>query len=158
MINMKDMKIKNGNGSKQGVTVKTRGSLGGQSWFRKPHSELDKQGSETFDMLPVAVVTIDLAHNISYVNAAAVRFTGKTRQECIGSKCYELLKIDRCNPSTCLTGRAMRENCNFMIETSITTPSGVLPVQCSVLPLKNEQGDIVGAMEYFTDSSKQSEL
>jgi PAS domain S-box-containing protein len=157
MINILDTKREKGNGSKKVVTAKAGRGLVGQSWFRKT-SDLDKQGSETFDMLPVAVVTIDLDHNISYVNAAAARFTGKTRQECIGSKCYELLKIDRCNPSTCLTGKAMRENCNFMIETSITTPSGVLPVQCSVLPLKNKQGDIVGAMEYFTDSSKQSEF
>ena len=158
MINILDTKKEKGNGSKQVVTAKTGRSPGGQSWFRKTYNDLDKQGSKTFDMLPVAVVTIDLDHNISYVNAAGARFTGKTREECIGCKCYELLKIDKCNPETCLTSRAMREDCNFTIETLITTPSGVLPVQCSVIPLKNEQGDIVGAMEYFTDSSKQIEF
>ncbi|MCX6007326.1 MAG: methyl-accepting chemotaxis protein [Chloroflexi bacterium] len=158
MINIQDMKREKGNGSKQVVTAKTGKSPGGQSWFRKTYNDLDKQGSKTFDLLPVVVVTIDLDHNISYINAAGARFTGKTREESIGCKCYELLKIDKCNPETCLTSRAMRENCNFTIEASITTPSGVLPMQCSVMPLKNEQGDIVGAMEYFTDSSKQIEF
>ena len=155
MISLLDTKGKNGNGIKSGTAIKARGSSPGQSWFRRSDNNLDKQGVKIFDMLPIAVVAIDLDHNITYINSAAEGFTGKSRVESIGCKCFELMRIDKCNPETCLTSRAMKENRSFNIETTAVTSSGNLPVQCTVLPLKNEQGDIIGAMEYFVDATNQ---
>ena len=108
-------------GSKVEWQTKARGSSAGQSWFRRPDNSLDKQGVKIFDLLPIAVVAIDLDHNIIYINSAAEGFTGKSRVESIGCKCFELMRIDKCNPETCLTSRAMKEDRNFNIETTAVT-------------------------------------
>jgi methyl-accepting chemotaxis protein len=158
MINILDTKRKNGNGVKSGAATKARGGSPGQSWFHRSNNDLEKLGVKIFDMVPIAVVAIDLDHNITYINSAAEGFTGKPRIESIGCKCFELMRIDKCNPETCLTSRAMKEDRSFNIETTAATSTGALPVQCTVLPLKNEQGDIVGAMEYFIDATNQVEF
>jgi len=137
------------------VITKHDAKNSGQSWFRKTSSNLDKHGLKLFDLLPVPVVSIDLDHNVTYVNNAGARLTGKCREEVLGCKCFEVLKTDKCNPETCPGARAMKEGGNFIDPVTITVGSGILRFDCSGLPIRNEQGEIIGAMEYFTDVEHQ---
>ena len=101
--------------------------------------------------LPAPVMTIDKDFTVNFLNPAGAGALGKTPEECIGKKCYDLFKTPQCNTPECACRKAMDQDTVFTQET-VADPDGLnLPILYTGAPIKDDQGEIVGALEYVVD-------
>lgn len=130
----------------------------GEKKALKRNSMADENSGFYLDMLPMSVVVIDKDYNIKYINEQGARYAGKAREECVGCKCYETIPIEKCDPKTCQTTRAMQENSCLSVDTTVIAPAGNLPVHCAIKPVLDQNGQVIGAMECMSDASVEAEF
>ncbi len=110
------------------------------------------------DLLPTPVMSIDKDYNVTYMNPAGAGVVGKTREEIIGLKCFDLFKTEHCNTPECRCSQAMEKNGVFTSDT-IADPEGMnLPIRYTGAPLKDAEDNILGALEFVLDISKEMEV
>ncbi|HEU0264294.1 MAG TPA: diguanylate cyclase [Geobacterales bacterium] len=116
------------------------------------------------DNLHDAIYIVDQERKITFWNRAAERLTGYQRQEVLGTFCWHniLEHLSELGESICrghcplaltLTDGAIRESEMFLHHRQ----GHRLPVSVRVLPLRNSQGTIIGAIEIFRDTTPLSE-
>ncbi|MGL5508974.1 MAG: sensor domain-containing diguanylate cyclase [Microcoleaceae cyanobacterium] len=108
---------------------------------------------------------VDQERKIKYWNAGAERITGYKKEEVIGSKCSDnLLKhINEHGTELCLTGcpltGSIRDGKIHSMDIYLHHKDGHrVPVSVRVSPIKDEAGNITGAVEVFSDKGKSVEL
>jgi PAS domain S-box-containing protein len=103
------------------------------------------------DNIPSPFYVVDKQFSIQYINKIGSDILTMTQDECIGKKCYDLFKTPHCRTPKCATHQAVTEGKEFTAE-NVVDPTGInLPVQYTAIPLKNEKGDVIGAIEQITD-------
>ena len=95
------------------------------------------------------VLNIDFDYNIIYMNEAAVKIAGKSREDAIGEKCYDLFNNPHCKTKECRIAQAMETG---ETKTGKTVVKGT-NVLYTGIPLFDDDGDIMGAIEEITDIS-----
>ncbi len=107
------------------------------------------------DTLPDGAFTVDREWRITAFNQAAERITGFSRDEVVGRPCREVFRSSICQEG-CGIQRAVRSGEPVMMRClSIGTASGArVPVCISAGVLRDEQGEIVGAIETFRELSR----
>ena len=113
-----------------------------------------KEQVDILDKVPTPVLTIDKNYNVEFMNPAGAAIGGLTQEQCVGKKCYDIFKTDHCNTDKCAVRQAMREDA-IVTENALANPnpSTFIPIQYTGAPLKNEKGEIIGALEYIADIS-----
>ncbi|MBF8982097.1 PAS domain-containing protein [Lutibacter sp. B2] len=106
--------------------------------------------------IPTGVLAVDTEHTLLYVNPSAAKVIGKTPNECIGKKREALFRSDHTNTKDCQLTRALKENGIFTGNTIGQTPFGDLPIRYTGAPIKDENGNIIGALEYFIDITEEN--
>lgn len=121
----------------------------------------DKLLNSLFD----GVYYVDLERRISFWNRAAQRITGYSADEVIGSRCADnLLRHaesdghdlceEHCPLSATMADGKIRE-----ASLLVHHKHGYrLPVQVRTSPVRDEHGDIIGAVEIFTDNSNAMQI
>ncbi|MFH1076327.1 MAG: methyl-accepting chemotaxis protein [Pseudomonadota bacterium] len=105
--------------------------------------------------LPTPVMEIDKDFNVVFMNAAGAGVVGLTPAECVGKKCYHLFKTQDCQTSACACGIAMRTNAIATSETYAKPQQGMnIPIRYSGIPLKDNAGSIIGALEFIADMTE----
>jgi methyl-accepting chemotaxis protein len=117
-----------------------------------------REKEDFLNNIPTPVMTIDRKFNVRFMNPAGANAVGLTPEECIGKKCFNLFKTGDCNTADCALGRAMEQNSVFTADTTAKLPSGEIPIRYTGAPLKDENGNINGALEYVVDISKEMEI
>ena len=103
------------------------------------------------DSIPSPTHVIDKNFTVKYINLKAADLLDMTQEECIGKKCYNLFRTPHCRTKKCITRKAMEEDSEFTAENTVD-PNGInLPIQYTGLPLKDENGEVIGALEQITD-------
>jgi len=112
------------------------------------------------DNLFDGVYLVDRNRLINYWNKGAERITGFSGANVIGHKCYEniLMHVDRTGKLLCNSGcplvYTMEDGISREAEVYLHHSDGHrIPVLVRVNPLRNEAGEIVGAVESFSDDS-----
>jgi len=95
---------------------------------------------------------------VLFMNKAAATAVGRTPKDCIGAKCSTLFNTTNCNTADCATGKAMAQDGVFTNDTVAKLPGGELNVRYTGAPLKDEKGNVVGALEYVVDISKEVDI
>jgi methyl-accepting chemotaxis protein len=108
--------------------------------------------------IPTPVMVVDKDFNVQFMNPAGAQAVNRTPEQCEGQKCFSLFNTGHCNTPDCQVGKAMRENAVCTNDTVAKLPSGELPIRYSGAPLKDADGNIVGALEYVLDISKEVEI
>ncbi|MGA9047788.1 MAG: methyl-accepting chemotaxis protein [Dehalococcoidia bacterium] len=143
----------NGNGS-QGITL--------EKDKRKPLFRRNRKQKEPsydyMDILPAPVVVIDKEYTIKYANAAGAEALGRTKESCIGQKCHDLFKFPLCNTPKCQACKVFADGNTYSSEVVIKTLQGDKFFRCYTIPVKDGDGNITGAMEYFIDATKELTL
>ncbi len=116
---------------------------------------------ENLNTLPTPVLAIDTNFAITFINPAGASVLGKTPDEVIGKKCYDLFKTPHCKTEKCACARAMRTD-SVVTETTIARPTEgvIIPIKYTGAPIKDAKGNIKGALEYvldMTDEVKQKQ-
>jgi len=105
------------------------------------------------ERLPMPLVEIDRDYTVVFVNHAAAAMAGRSRDACVGSKCYELLCGDHCNTERCALKQAM--SANKLVQSGMrANPKGArpnLPVSYGGIPVHGPAGEVVGALEFVTE-------
>ena len=114
---------------------------------------MDNAKTAAFADLPVPVMTIDKNYNIQFVNNAACETLGYDPAECVGKKCYDLFRTPHCQTEQCRCTRAMNETRSVTVDTVIDPERVNLPVRSTGAPLFDNEGNVVGALEYHVDTT-----
>jgi methyl-accepting chemotaxis protein len=110
--------------------------------------------ADYLDKIPTPVMAIDRDYNMTYVNPAAAGLSGKKPEDVLGTKCYDLFKTEHCRTEECRCYQAMEKNDVCDGET-VSDPDGLnIPISYTATPLTDDDGRIVGAMEYVVDISE----
>ncbi len=103
--------------------------------------------------VPAVMFALDKQFNVLYMNEMALKVTGITKDQINGKKCYDLFKSDDCNTSNCACQIAMSQNRNHKAET-VATPNGKrIDIEYEGIPIRNNNGEVLGAMELLVDQS-----
>jgi len=108
--------------------------------------------------IPTPVMAVDRDFNVKFMNNAGADALRQSPEACVGQKCYSLFNTGQCNTDECSVGKAMNMNGVFTNDTVAKLPGGELSIRYTGAPLKDEAGNIVGALEYVVDISKETEI
>lgn len=126
---------------------------------------IDISTERILDSLFEGVYFVDTSRNITYWNPAAERITGYSSADVIGSCCANnlLRHIDMDGRELCLEGCPLsasivdgkhRES-NVFLHHKL---GHRVPVSVRISPIRNDNGEIVGALEIFTDNSSAMQI
>ena len=113
------------------------------------------QMSLVLDTMSELVAYQDNEHKLIYVNRASAESVGKTPEELVGKYCYEIWGDGKTVCQDCPVERALRD---AEPETGyIQSPDG-RSWKIKGYPVKNEKGEIIGAMEVTMDVTEIENL
>jgi PAS domain S-box-containing protein len=112
-----------------------------------------------FDSIGEGVFTTDPDCRITAFNRAAEQITGFTREQAVGRYCFDIFRTEICQSRCALrhtlaNGKPVADN----RVTIITRDGRPLPISVSTTILRDKQGEVVGAVEFFRDLSVEEEL
>jgi len=106
------------------------------------------------DNIPAPIILIDKEFNIEFMNKTAAASAGLDIESSLGKKCFDLFKTDICNTEKCVCAQAMKNN-TTAIEETVARPNGQeISIQNAGAAIKNQEGEIIGGIEYITDISE----
>jgi PAS domain S-box-containing protein len=108
--------------------------------------------------IPTPIMVVDKEFNVQFMNPAGAQAVNRTAEACQGQKCFSLFNTEHCNTADCQVAKAMQQNGIFTNDTVAKLPSGELPIRYTGAPLKDENDNIVGGLEYVLDLSKEMEV
>ncbi|OGN99355.1 MAG: hypothetical protein A2Y89_01680 [Chloroflexi bacterium RBG_13_51_18] len=114
-----------------------------------------RQKVEYLNQIPTTIMAVDPEYNVLFINRAGTRATGKKIEDCIGKKCYSLFNAGDCNTENCGVAKAYQANKVVTRETTVKLSSGELPIRYTCAPIRDADGNIVGATEYVLDISRE---
>jgi PAS domain S-box-containing protein len=112
-----------------------------------------------FDSISDGVFTVDKNCIITSFNKAAEEITGFRAGEALGKHCFEIFRTEVCNKRCALRDTLAEhvpvENSRVTI---ITHDGREIPISVSTTILKDDVGQILGAVEFFRDLSEVEHL
>ena len=121
-----------------------------QTEIKKAMEEAQKS-VDNMNNLPTPIMTIDKDYNVTYMNPAGAAVMGKTPEQVVGEKCYNLFKTPHCQKSECRCHQAMIDG-NINTGETVCDPEGLnIPIMYTGAPIRDAEGNIVGALEYVVD-------
>jgi PAS domain S-box-containing protein len=108
-----------------------------------------------FHAVPQPAVILDLQYTITAVNLAALKATGKTENEIIGRKCYELFHGTGGPPSNCPMGKLLSDGWSPPAEIEVESFSRTFLVSCT--PIQDKKGKVVRILHLATDVTELKE-
>jgi PAS domain S-box-containing protein len=105
------------------------------------------------DSMPMPAMIIDKDFSIQYMNQTGATLLGTSQKQLIGDYCYNHFKTSDCKTDNCACGQSMRKLTAVNRETD-AHPAGLdLDIQYTATPVKDLQGNVVGAFEVVIDQT-----
>jgi methyl-accepting chemotaxis protein len=105
------------------------------------------------DAMPAPVMTVGRDFTVRYMNKTGADLIGLPADRIAGSKCSSLFRTSHCETGQCACDRAMRAGKTETAETE-AHPHGLdLEVSYSGIPIKDESGQVIGALEVISDQT-----
>lgn len=108
-----------------------------------------------FNSISDGVFTVNKECIITSFNKAAEEITGFASEEAVGKHCYDIFRTEICNKQCALKDTLKTtvpvENARVTI---ITRDGCEIPISVSTTMLKDAEGGIIGAVEFFRDISE----
>lgn len=135
-------------------------SMADITMIKEMHARL-RQMETDLNVIPTPIMEIDDKFTITFMNPAGAAVAGKTPDEVLGTKCYDLFKTPHCKTEKCACARAMKTD-SVISEQTIARPADgvIIPIKYTGAPIKDAKGNIKGALEYIvdvTDEAKQKQ-
>jgi PAS domain S-box-containing protein len=112
-----------------------------------------------FNNIHDGVFTVDRDCIITSFNRSAERITGFKAEEATGKHCYEVFRTEVCHKKCALKDTLKTEDPTENARVTIITRDGrEVPIRVTTTLLKDQQGAIVGAVEFFRDISEIERL
>ncbi len=112
-----------------------------------------------FNSISDGVFTVDRNCIIMSFNKSAERITGFKASEAVGKHCFDIFRTDLCHRQCALKDTLKTHNQVQNARVKIITRDGrELPISVTTTMLKDDQDNIVGAVEFFRDLSEVEHL
>ena len=106
------------------------------------------------DALPQPVMIVDRELKINYMNRAGAMAGDTTPEALLGTNCYDHFKTSDCHTERCACARAIKEGQIAFSETDAHPGGHHLEIAYSGIPLKDQEGRVIGAFETVTDQTQ----
>ncbi len=103
------------------------------------------------DAMPAVAMIVDKEFTIRYLNNIAATILGLPKKQIIGTKCHQHFRTSDCNSGKCACAKAMQMGCQASSQTDAHPAGKNLDIEYSGVPLKDQKGTIIGALEVVTD-------
>ena len=112
-----------------------------------------------FNSISDGVFTVDRNCVITLFNKAAERITGFSRAEAVGKHCFDIFRTEVCHRQCALKDTLKSYAPVRGARVTIITRNGQeLPIQVTTTILKDDEGNRIGAVEFFRDLSEIEHL
>jgi len=128
--------------------------LGGQE-YKPPDFEF----WHALNCLAHGIRIINIDYTVTFVNDAFASMAGISANEMIGRKCWEVFKGPFCSTPDCTLNRILKGERSVNSEVERPHKDGTrIPCRVSAFPLYSPQGQLIGIMESFRDTTRRREL
>ena len=111
------------------------------------------------DSIADGVFTVDQEGRITSFNKAAERITGFSKEEAVGQYCHEIFRSNLCFEACALKHTAETAETIINLEVNILNRANKeVPISISTAVVRDDSGNVVGAVETFRDLSLIKEL
>ena len=111
------------------------------------------------DSIADGVFTVDQQGRITSFNKAAERITGFSKEEAVGQYCHEIFRSNLCFEACALKHTAETTETIVNLEVNILNRDNKeIPISISTAVVRDDGGNVVGAVETFRDLSLIKEL
>ena len=119
--------------------------------------QLANEKIENLNTIPTPIMAIDTDFTITFMNPAGASVVGKTPDQVVGEKCFNLFKTPHCRTEKCACARAMKTDA-VVTEHTIARPAEgvIIPIKYTGAPIKDAKGNIKGALEYVLDMTEEA--
>jgi PAS domain S-box-containing protein len=112
-----------------------------------------------FDSISDGIFTVDKNCRITSFNRAAEEITGFSASEAINKYCFDIFRTEICNKRCALKDTLKTEEPIENVRVTIISREGCeLPISVTTTLLKDENNQIIGAVEFFRDISELEHL
>jgi len=120
--------------------------------MKKMFQEADDQlKSQILDQIPTPVLAVNSDLKVTYINEAGRMMLRKPMDKILGASCRDLIATDQCGTEDCCMLKAISTGNAYGARTEISTADQNIPVEYSAVPLRNEQQEIIGGVEFLID-------
>lgn len=106
---------------------------------------------QILDQIPTMVMAVDKELRVTYMNHAGKRMSNKKWKDISGKKCCEIWNSSHCNTEECHMCKAIESGKMHSARTEIIIDDLKKPFEYHTVPLKDEQGNITGGLEFIID-------
>ena len=123
---------------------------------------VDKAGNHNdviLDSINEGVFTVDLSWRITSFNRAAEKITGVSRKNATGQRCSEVFRANICENNCALkktlsTGKSVMGMTAYIVDST----GERIPIKISAAVLHDNNGEVIGGVETFSDLRQVEEL
>ncbi|SMP48930.1 methyl-accepting chemotaxis protein [Desulfonatronum lacustre] len=108
---------------------------------------------EVLEGIAVPLYVTDHEEKVTFINDQAVELLGKSRESILGHPTCEMMGVA---PGSCAASQVIREGTIVKGKREYTHPDGhIVPIYREVSPLKNAQGQVIGAIGVVIDLTQE---
>jgi PAS domain S-box-containing protein len=113
--------------------------------------------SRILDGLAIGVFTVDPDYRITFFNVEAARLTGFTRAEALGKYCYEIFRSNICMDGCAIKSALSSGHTVYKKRATILSRKNQeIPIELTAAVLRDDAGEMIGAVESFADDRVRS--
>ncbi len=110
------------------------------------------------ESIPIPIMIVDKDFNILFINPAGCDLFGRKFEEVKGKKCYKVLESRCVSASTCGIKQAIDNDKKYTGRYEISDHGETINIEVTAVPLKDEDGNIVGGLEYIADITNRVKM
>ena len=115
---------------------------------------LNKFSEKILDQLPTPVMAVDNDFKLIFMNRAGLKMIDSSWEDIQSSYCYDILGSDHCKTENCRMKKVMKGEAVSTVRNVIKKNNKTIPVEYTADILRNDDGEIIGGLEYIIDISE----
>lgn len=138
--------------------IKSRGIPGKWGTIAKQINKALDATVAHIDTIPIPISIINTKGEIQFLNHSALEMYKVSARDGIGRQCGSLCNSDKCQDGSCAVMRAIADDAVLSDEMHISSDVSERIYQFTGTPIKNLEGEIVGALEFLIDKTSEREI
>lgn len=110
---------------------------------------------QVLEQLPTPVMAVDKELKIVFMNAAGRSILGKGGDELKGANCCDIFKTLHCSTPDCCMRKAIDDGRPHSARNEANIGGNRIPIEYYAAPLKDDDGNIIGGLEYILDITER---
>lgn len=107
------------------------------------------------EQLPTPIMAVDPNLKLIFMNEAGIKMTGKTWDEIKDMKCHEIFNSTHCGTDNCRMKEVINGGFATTARNEINLRGQIIPIEYTAAALTDDDGNIVGGLEYIIDISER---